>query len=158
MVESAGSADRAAIKKELQDTALEHLEKHSTYEEVDRVEKTIKVNGVDQKISLVTTRFWVESTKSYILVCKGIVGGLTIDMFKGFRDNMLENLKKMDGDRMSPEDLETVPGTDKVMLMNIKFPFPMSNRSILNAFYFSDESDGSYWQCSSSKGNEALYE
>ena len=79
-------------------------------------------------------------------------------MFKGFRDNMLDNLKKMDGDRMSPEDLETVPGTDKVMLMNIKFPFPMSNRSILNAFYFSDESDGSYWQCSSSKGNEALYE
>lgn len=129
----------------MQDTALEHLEKHSTYEEVDRVDMTVKVNGVDQKISLVTTMFWVESTKSYILVCKGIVGGLTIDMFKGFRDNMTENLKKMYGDSMTPEDLPAVPGTDKAMLMNIKLPLLMSNRSILNTFYFSDESDGSYW-------------
>ena len=59
---------------------------------------------------------------------------------------------------MTPEELPAVPGTDKVVLMNIKFPFPMTNRSMLNAFYFNDEADGSYWQCSSSKGNEALYE
>ena len=71
---------------------------------------------------------------------------------------MMENFKKMDGDRLTPEDLPTVAGVDKLVLMNIKFPFPMTNRSILNAFYFNDEADGSYWQCSSSKGNEALYE
>ena len=71
---------------------------------------------------------------------------------------MMENFKKMEGDRLTPEDLPTVAGVDKLVLMNIKFPFPMTNRSILNAFYFNDEADGSYWQCSSSKGNEALYE
>ena len=79
-------------------------------------------------------------------------------MFKGFRDNMMENFKKMEGDRLAPEDLPTVAGVDKLILMNIKFPFPMTNRSILNAFYFNDEADGSYWQCSSSKGNEAQLE
>ena len=93
-----------------------------------------------------------------MLVCKGLVGGLTVDMFKAFRDNMVDNLKKMDGDRVTPEELPAVPGTDKIILMNIKFPFPMTNRSMLNAFYFNDDSDGSYWQCSSSQGNEALYE
>ena len=66
-------------------------------------------------------------------------------MFKGFRDNMMENFKKMEGDRLTPEELQTVPGVDKLVLMNIKFPFPMTNRSILNAFYFNDEADGSYW-------------
>ena len=68
-----------------------------------------------------------------------------MDMFKGFRDNMMENFKKMDGDRLTPEELPVVPGTDKLILMNIKFPFPMTNRSILNSFYFNDEADGSYW-------------
>ena len=144
-MESAGDAARTAIRADLKAQANAHLEKHGEYEEVDAVEKTIKVNGTDHKIALKTTRLWDESAKTYVLVCKGLVGGLTVDMFKGFRDNMMENFKKMEGDRLTPEELQTVPGVDKLVLMNIKFPFPMTNRSILNAFYFNDEADGSYW-------------
>ena len=158
MVESAGDAARTTLKAELKASALAHLEKHMTYEKCDECDKMIKVNGVDQKISLVTTRFWDASANTYVIVCKGTANGLTVDTFKTFRDNMMENFKKMDGDRMTPEELPAVPGTDKIVLMNIKFPFPMTNRSMINAFYFNDEADGSYWQCSSSKGNEALYE
>ena len=144
-MESAGDAARTAIRADLKAQALAHLEKHGEYEEVDAVDKMIKVNGADHKVALKTTRLWDESAKTYVLVCKGLVSGLTVPMFKGFRDNMMENFKKMEGDRLTPEELPTVPGVDKLVLMNIKFPFPMTNRSILNAFYFNDEADGSYW-------------
>ena len=158
MVESAGDTARTALRKELRALALDHLEKHSTYDKCDECDKTIKVNGVDTKINLVTTRSWDASAKTYVVVCKGTVGGLSVKTFKSFRDNMVENILKMNGGRMTPEELPTVPGVDKVLLMSIKFPFPMTNRSMINAFYFNDEADGSYWTASSSKGNEALYE
>ena len=41
-MESAGDAARTALRKQLRETALAHLEKHDTYEEVDKCEKMIK--------------------------------------------------------------------------------------------------------------------
>ena len=103
-----------------------------------------------------TTRVWDEEKKCYLNVCKGIVGGLTVAKFKEFRDNLIQNMKIMGSGRIEPEDLPVVPGTDKVFMINVKLPFPLTNRTIMNAMYFNDNEDGSYWQCSSSRGNEAL--
>ena len=103
-----------------------------------------------------TTRVWDEEKKCYLNVCKGIVGGLTVAKLKEFRDNLIQNMKIMGSGRIEPEDLPVVPGTDKVFMINVKLPFPLTNRTIMNAMYFNDNEDGSYWQCSSSRGNELL--
>ena len=72
----------------------------------------------------------------YVMVCKGVIGGLNVAKFKEFRDNMVENMMKMDPDRLKCTKLPDKEGCSLCVLMQIKFPFPMTNRSLLNAFYF----------------------
>ena len=96
----------------------------------------------------------------YVNCCKGTVGGMSIQKFKDFRDNMVENTKAMDPERLEVTKLADVEGTSLVTMTQINFPWPMANRVIVNSFYFgaNDDTDGTYTQCSSSKGNEAIVE
>ena len=107
---------------------------------------------------LITTRYWDEEIQSYVLVTKGHVEGLSVAKFKAHRDDSEEYLRKLKDDIVEPYKLETVPGADAVVLVNINLPFPMSNRSFMSCTYFNDNADGSYWQCASSKDTEALCE
>ena len=64
----------------------------------------------------------------------------------------------MDPKKIICTELEKVEGADIVWMMQLKFPWPMSNRVIINASYFTDNEDGTYQQCGSSKGNEDIVE
>ena len=157
MVESTGSVDRAQIKADIHAFAEEHIKASEGYEVVDDTNTTLKVDGVDQAIKIVTKRVWVEG-KGYVLVAQGEVGGMTIAKFKAFRDDMANALTKMDPAKVKATKLDDADGADAAVMMQIKFPWPMSNRVIMNLFYFSEEnvSNGVYTQCSSSRGNEKL--
>ena len=103
MVESLANTmpeDRAQIKKDLHEFARKHLENIDNYEEVDKCEKAIKVDGVDKQVFLRTCRHYDEDLKSYVMVCKGKIEGMSVAKFKAFRDNICENMVKMDPDRI----------------------------------------------------------
>ena len=159
MVESTGSGDRTQIKADLHAFAEEHLKASEGYEVVDDTNTTLKVDGADQKIHIVTKRVWVEG-KGYVLVAQGEVGGMTIAKFKAFRDDIANALTAMDKAKVKATKLDNADGADMAVMMQIKLPWPMSNRVIMNMFYFSEEnvSNGVYTQCSSSRGNEKIVE
>ena len=131
MVDSTGGADRAQIKKDLYEFAAKHLAAFDGYEEVNK--EDIEIDG--KSVKTCTRRVKVDDM-GYVMVCKGDVGGLNIAKFKGFRDNVVENLVKMDPDRLKATKLPDKEGCDNLILMQIKMPFPMTNRSLCNAFYF----------------------
>ena len=131
MVESTGTVDRAQIKKELHEFAAKHLAAYDTYEEVNK--EDIEIAGKPAKTC--TRRIHVENM-GYVMVCKGVIGAMTIAQFKAFRDNIAENMTKMDPDRVKGTKLPDKEGCDMVSLTQIKFPWPMTNRSLVNAFYF----------------------
>ena len=132
MVDSTGTVDRAQIKKELHEFAQKHLAAFDTYtDEVDKAE--IEIDG--KPVKTVTRRVHVDGM-GYVLVNKGDIGGMTIAKFKAFRDNICENMAKMDPGRVVGTKLPDKEGCDMVSLTQIKFPVMMSNRVIVNAFYF----------------------
>jgi len=102
---------------------------------------------------------WVEG-KGYFIVAKGDIGGLSTDKFLVYRSKMAENITKMSPGKVNCTSLDNTDGASYATHMKIKFPWPMSDRSLINAFYFSEEelSKGIYTQCSSGRGNEALVE
>ena len=138
MVESTASTDRAQIKADVHAFAEEHIKASEGYEVVDDTKTSLKVDGVDQPIHIVTKRVWVEG-KGYVLVAQGTVGGMTIAKFKGFRDNMADALTQMDKAKVKATKLDNADGADLGIMMQIKLPWPMSNRVIMNLFYFSEE-------------------
>merc|ERR1712125_303884 len=133
--------------------AKEHLDAFDTYEQVDKNEKNQKDDGKDVQASIISRRSkWVEG-KGYFIVAKGEIGGLSTDKFLVYRS-------KMSPGKVNCTSLDNTDGASYATHMKIKFPWPMSDRSLINAFYFSEEelSKGIYTQCSSGRGNEALVE
>ena len=53
----------------------------------------------------------------YVMVCKGVIGGLNVAKFKEFRDNMVENMMKMDPDRLKCTKLPDKEGCSLCVLM-----------------------------------------
>ena len=82
-----------------------------------------------------TRRTQVEGM-GYVNVCKGVIGGLTIAKFKEFRDNINENMAKMDPGVVKGTKLADIEGCSMVNMTQITTPFIMSNRCLFNAFYF----------------------
>ena len=146
MVQSAGNGARDAIREQILTKATELLEKHSSFEEIHKIDTVLKnTDGKDCKVSLVTTRTWDTEKLCYCLVTKGHVEGLTIAGFKANRDQMAEHMKKMTNKHFEPHILDPPAGADALLLININLPFPMSNRSFMNCLYFNDTSEGTYW-------------
>ena len=137
MVESTGSTDRAKLKAEIMTQAKHHIKAYNVYEVVNTCEKTVKVDGEDKTFKTETRRHWEEG-KGYVIVTKGDIGGLTIKKWKEFRDKIAENTAKMQPDKASATKLENADGADMAVLMHAKFPWPMSNRVFIQAFYWDD--------------------
>ena len=77
-----------------------------------------------------------------------------------FRNSMAESITKMDPGKVTVSNVENFHGADLVVHMQVKMPWPMTNRSLMNAYYW-DESqvaNGVYIQCGSSRGNEKVLE
>ena len=74
------TGERAVLRKELYDTAMAILDKHGSYEEVYRVDTSIKsFEGKDCKVYLVAERTFDDAKSCYAIVCKGRVEGLSIE-------------------------------------------------------------------------------
>lgn len=91
-MESSGNTgytgERAVLRKELYDSAMKYLDKHGSYEEVYRVDTSVKsFEGKDCKVNLVSERTWDTEKLCFVIVCKGRVEGLSIAQFKKNRDN-----------------------------------------------------------------------
>ena len=64
---------------------------------------------------------------------------MTIAKFKAFRDDIANALTAMDKAKVKATKLENEEGTDYVAMMQLKFPWPLSNRVLINAFYFNED-------------------
>ena len=93
---------------------------------------------------------------SPLTVTKAKLPGFTIDHHKNFRDNIAENVAKMNSE-VKYTELEVIDG-GRVMHQRIKMPFPMSGRSIINILHWKENEDGSGVFLNTSQGNEDLNE
>lgn len=118
--------------------AKEHLEAGDAYEQCDLTQKTLIVDGKEVEARTRTTKKYVDKM-GYVLVTKGEIGGMSTDKFLAYRENLAENIQAMDPAKITTTILDNFDGADMAIHMQIKMGFMMSNRSIINAFYFSEE-------------------
>ena len=139
MVES--STSRATIQAELLALAERHIAAFDGYKVV-----------VDDAAKGHFARYTTEGTNR-LTVAKYRAAGLTLDGIKGFYSKICENQKKMNKQITSTKVGED--GGHNIYHTLASLPWPLSNRSTINAEYIIEQ-DGGFIYLVSSKGNEAL--
>ena len=74
--------------------------------------------------------------------------------YKNFCDNFAENLNKLTEKPVAT--LKEKDGEYQIAHHHMKTPFPMSNRSMIVAYYMIDGQNGDFTFCWSTQGNEQL--
>ncbi len=90
------------------------------------------------------------------IVTKGTLAGMTLEAHKEFRENMKENLKRLNP-KVTMEKLEEADGI-KILHQHVEMPFMVTNRSFIVAAHIMENDDGSLESLMTTTGNEDMQE